>query len=73
VRAHGDGFVLERLRERIGPGGDRASEHDVIHLDRLSADELEDEARAAGLVPRGRLTVAATADHVGSVVVTLGV
>jgi hypothetical protein len=72
VRERPGGFTLERVRERIGPAGERSTEHDVIHLDRLSAAELETEGRAAGLKPRGTTTVAATAEHVGSVVVILG-
>jgi SAM-dependent methyltransferase len=72
VREQPDGFVLERLRERIGPHGERWTEHDVIHLDRVSAPQLEEEAAAAGLEPREAVIVPATADHVGSVVVILG-
>jgi SAM-dependent methyltransferase len=72
VRERPDGFVLERLRERIGPGGERSTEHDVIRLDRVSARELEEEAAAAGLRLRETVTVPATSDHVGSVVVILG-
>jgi hypothetical protein len=64
--------VLERLRERIGPGGERSTEHDVIQLARLTASELEEEAKGAGLALRDSVTVPATADHVGSVVVILG-
>jgi SAM-dependent methyltransferase len=72
VRERPDGFTLERLRERIAPGGERSIEPDVIHLDRLTASELEKEAGALGLTPRGTTVVPETADHVGSVVVTLG-
>ena len=72
IREDRDGFILERVRETISPGGEREIEQDVVRLDRLIAGELEQEARAAGLTPRGRRTIAATADHVGSVVVMLG-
>lgn len=72
VRQAAKGFVLERLRERISPDGARDSELDVIHLDCLTAAELEGEARAAGLTPRGARVVPETVDHVGSVVVMLG-
>ena len=71
IREDHDGFVLERRRERIDPGGERTSEEDVIHLDRLSAGTLEQEARGAALRPAGRSSIPATADHVGSVVVML--
>ena len=72
VREDSDGFMLERLRERIGPHGDRAVEEDLIRLDRLTASQLEREASAAGLNPRARQPVRATDDYVGSVVVVLG-
>jgi SAM-dependent methyltransferase len=69
VREDPGGFVLERLRERITPTGERSAEHDVIHLDRVSARELTEEARTVGLDSPRTLTIPATADHVGSVVV----
>jgi SAM-dependent methyltransferase len=72
ARERADGFTLERVRERIGPGGERSTEPDVIHLDRLLASQLEKEAVAVGLTPRGSTVVPETADHVGSVVVILG-
>jgi SAM-dependent methyltransferase len=72
VRVRDRGFVLERLRERIGPDGERSIEHDVIHLDRVTVSELETEAETAGLTPHGTITVPATPDHVGSEVVILG-
>ncbi len=72
VREDPGGFILERLRERIDTEGGRTAAQDRIRLDRLSAPELEREARAAGLSARGRRTVCATSDHVGSVVVMLG-
>jgi SAM-dependent methyltransferase len=71
VRADGERFVLERRRETIGADGTRTVEHDAVHLDRLSANELEDEASAAGLTPAGRASIPATDDYVGSVVVML--
>jgi hypothetical protein len=72
VREGRDTFTLERVRETVGPRGERSNEHDVIHLDRLSATELEAEAQAVGLVARDTVEVPATPDHVGSVVVILG-
>lgn len=72
VREAPDGFVLERMRERIGPAGDRSAEPDLIHLDRLSALELETEATSVGLAARATIVVPETPDHVGSVVVILG-
>jgi SAM-dependent methyltransferase len=72
VREAPGGFVLERMRERIGPAGDRSVEPDVIHLDRLSSSQLQDEATSVGLAPLGTIVVPETPDHVGSVVVILG-
>jgi SAM-dependent methyltransferase len=72
VRERPDGFTLERLRERIGPHGERSTEPDVIHLDRLTASELATEAAGLGLTPGGTRVVPETPDHVGSVVVILG-
>lgn len=71
VREDADGFVLERLRERIGPHGQRDTEQDVVHLDRMTAAAFEREARRAGLRPVGREIVPATDEYVGSVVVML--
>jgi SAM-dependent methyltransferase len=69
VRLEGDGFVLERRREIVTPQGERTVEDDSIRLDRLSAAELEREARTAGLSPAGRTEVAETEDYTGSTVV----
>lgn len=71
VREQADGFVLERLRETIDARGGRSTEEDVIHLDRVTAAKLEQEAMAAGLQPRLTTMVAPTPDHVGSAVVIL--
>jgi SAM-dependent methyltransferase len=71
VREDADGFVLERLRETITPEGRRTTEDDVIRLDRVTADELELEGQAAELLPSGRIEIAPTPDHVGSVVVMM--
>jgi SAM-dependent methyltransferase len=71
VRADDAGFVLERRRETISPAGDRAVEHDSVHLDRLTSAQLEREAQAAGLRPDGRAVIPATDDYVGSSVVML--
>jgi SAM-dependent methyltransferase len=71
VRADGDGFVLERRRETIDVSGERAVEQDVIHLDRLTPEQLEREAAQVGLEPAGRAVVAETPEYVGSAVVIL--
>jgi SAM-dependent methyltransferase len=71
VRDDGDGFVLERLRERVAVDGSRTVTEDRIRLDRLSPDRFEAEARRAGFTVAPRRTIAETDDHVGSEVVVL--
>jgi SAM-dependent methyltransferase len=71
VRADGDGFVLERRREEVSAAGNRTVESNAVRLDRLGAEQLEREARAAGLRPAGRTSIPATREYVGSVAVML--
>jgi SAM-dependent methyltransferase len=71
VRKDEEGFLLERRRDTITAAGLRTVEHDAVRLDRVSAEQLEREARAACLRPAGRADVPPTNDHVGSVVVML--
>jgi SAM-dependent methyltransferase len=72
VSRSGDAVVLERRRETITGDGRAVVEPDVIRLDRLSADQLEREARGCGLGAVARRTIPATKKHVGSLVVMLG-
>jgi SAM-dependent methyltransferase len=62
------GYEVRRLRQAVSPTGELSERTDSIHLDTLSPTELELEAAAAGLEPRERVPIPATADHVGSVV-----
>jgi len=71
VRRRPEGFVLERRRERIDTRGGRAVEENRITIDLLSAEVLEAEALCAGLTPAGRVEIASTDEHVGSMVVML--
>jgi hypothetical protein len=50
-----------------------AAELDVIELERVTEEQLHDEARAIGLTPRPSVEIAETADHTGSEVVVFGV
>jgi hypothetical protein len=52
----------------IPPG---TTEHDVIVLTAVTADELTAEGVAAGLRPAGARSIEATPEHVGSEVVLL--
>ena len=69
VRPNPGGIAVERLRQTVAPSGELSDERHTQLLDALSADALEAEARARGLIPHARHTVRATAEHVGSTVV----
>jgi SAM-dependent methyltransferase len=71
VRIRDGGVAVERLRQLVSPGGELSEELYSVHLDALSAGELEAEAGMAGLKSAGRLEVGPTDDHVGSTVVVL--
>lgn len=71
IRADHDGYVLERRRETITASEERRVEHDLIRLDRLTPEQLEQEAVAVGMRAAGRARVAPTREHAGSVVVML--
>jgi SAM-dependent methyltransferase len=71
IREDADGFVLERLRERVDTTGERTTSEDRIRLDRLTAAAFEEEARRAGFAVERRATIGETADHVGSEVAML--
>ena len=57
----------------LARSGERRPERDVIELDRLDAGELERDALELGLRALGRREIAPTDEHVGSIVVVLGV
>jgi SAM-dependent methyltransferase len=60
---------VRRLRERVSPDGEmERMVHDEL-LERLSPDQLEEEAREAGLYPAGRRSIEAGANEADSVVV----
>jgi SAM-dependent methyltransferase len=62
---------IERVRQTIGPDGERSSARDAIELAALSVAALEAEGVAAGLRPERARTIAPTEEHVGSEVVLL--
>jgi SAM-dependent methyltransferase len=70
VRAVPGGTRIERLRH-VTSGGKHVTEHDVIVLAAVSADELAAEGAAAGLEPAETRYIEPTVDHVGSEVVLL--
>jgi hypothetical protein len=64
-------FVIERRREVVAADGAHHVQENRIALDRVSAEDLEDEGRDAGFHPLARAQIAATVDYVGSEVVML--
>ncbi len=71
VRGDEGGLELRRLRQVVSPEGSLHEQTATIRLDRLTADGFEAEAVAAGLMPRERIEIAPTADHVGSIACVL--
>jgi hypothetical protein len=69
VREQNGCVVVTRRRQAVSPAGGLAEETVEIALDVVSVEELEQEARAAGLTPVERREIAETLDHVGSTVV----
>ena len=65
------GMQVRRLRQTVATDGELTEEESTIRLRRLSAAQLEREARAVGLEPRPRRAIPPTEDHVGSTVVLL--
>ena len=71
LRSTQDGVRIERVRTAWRPDGRRSVEPDVIELNRLTAAQLEVEARARGFTPEPAREIAPTPDHVGTTVVML--
>jgi SAM-dependent methyltransferase len=65
----GAAISLERMRTVVSPSGERTRTEAEVRLELVSADVIEEEAAAAGLVLAGRRVIGPTEDHVGSVVV----
>ncbi len=63
---------IERVREVIDEAGGREEETDIVYLDDVTAQRIEDEARAVGLRALPRLDIPQTDEYVGSTVVMLG-
>lgn len=71
VQVGDDVLRMRRLRERVAPGGDlvRKVHDDILH--RLSPEQLEAEAGAAGLRPLDRRAIPSSTYEAGSVAVIL--
>jgi SAM-dependent methyltransferase len=71
--AEGDGEIaIRRLRQTVSPTGALSEERNEIRIRTLSAEQLEREGEAVGLVALGRHAIPPTDLHVGSTVVVLG-
>jgi SAM-dependent methyltransferase len=64
-------IVVRRLRQLVSPQGSLSEEPNEVRLATFTADALEAEAAAFGLVPAGRREIGPTELHVGSLVVLL--
>ena len=71
VRDEADGIAIDRVRQAVSPAGELVEELSTIVLEDCAPATLEDEARAAGLLPLPRCSVAPTAEYVGSTIVML--
>jgi SAM-dependent methyltransferase len=63
-----DGIVIRRLRQTVSPTGELKEEPNEIRIATFSADQLQLEAEAVGLVAVERRWVEQTDAHVGSLV-----
>ena len=64
-------IVVRRLRQRVAPDGSLSEEPNEVRIATFTAETLEAEAAACGLVPAGRHEIPPTAMHEGSLVVLL--
>jgi SAM-dependent methyltransferase len=71
VTDEGDRIAIHRIRETVDLHGNRTARGDVVHLDRVSAAALAEEAAAHGLEAEEARFIAQTDDYVGSTVVML--
>jgi SAM-dependent methyltransferase len=63
-----DAIVIRRLRQTVSPAGELDEEPNEVRIATFSADQLQLEAEAAGLVPVERRWIEQTDVHVGSLV-----
>jgi SAM-dependent methyltransferase len=71
VREHEETVSIERIRETVDRAGARTVEGDVIHLDRVTAAQVAEEAEALGFEALAMRPIPATDEYVGSSVVLL--
>jgi SAM-dependent methyltransferase len=66
-----DEIVVRRLRQLVSPAGSLSEEPNEVRIATFTAEALEAEAAACGLVPAGRREIPPTSMHEGSLVVLL--
>jgi SAM-dependent methyltransferase len=66
-----ESLVVRRLRQTVSPAGELLNEENEVELRTLTAAQLEQEGREAGLLAKERRRVPETEAHVGSTVVVL--
>ena len=64
-------IVVRRLRQRVSPDGSLSEEPNEVRIATFTAESLEAEAAACGLVAAGRHEIPPTSMHEGSLVVLL--
>jgi SAM-dependent methyltransferase len=64
-------IVVRRLRHLVSPDGSLSEEPNEVRIATFTAEQLEAEAAACGLVPAGRHEIPPTSMHEGSLVVLL--
>ena len=69
IRVYDDYVEIERIRQIVGPQGERTSADDRIRLSVVTPGELAEEAAAHGLEAEELLHIPATLEHVASQVV----
>jgi SAM-dependent methyltransferase len=67
----GDRVSIHRIRETVDAHGNRTAAHNVVHLDRVGAAQLAEEAATHDLEAQQARFIPQTDDYVGSTVVIL--
>jgi SAM-dependent methyltransferase len=67
----GDRVSIHRIRETVDAHGNRTAAHNVVHLDRVGAAQLAEEAATHDLEAEQARFIPQTDDYVGSTVVML--
>jgi SAM-dependent methyltransferase len=69
IRIDGDRVAIERIRQRIGPDGERETADDLIELQAVTPGGLAEEAAAHGLHAEELRHIPETPEHVAAQVV----